>query len=44
MKSEPSFYEKQHVVLWKTSRRFVKVLCTFEQTKSIIQWFCAGNN
>lgn len=24
MKNEPSFYEKQHVVLWKTTRRFRK--------------------
>ena len=24
MKNEPSFYEKQAVVLWKTSRRFVE--------------------
>ena len=24
MKNEPSFYEKQHVVLWKTIRRFME--------------------
>ena len=24
VKSEPSFYEKQHVVLWKTTRHFVE--------------------
>ena len=24
MKNKPSFYEKQAVVLWKTSRRFVE--------------------
>ena len=24
MKNEPSFYEKQHVVLWKTTRHFIE--------------------
>ena len=36
MKNEPSFYEKQHVVLWKTTRRFIENKPSFYRKQHVI--------
>ncbi len=35
MKNNTSFYEKQHVVLWKTTRRFMKNKPSFWRAKLV---------
>ena len=36
MKNNTSFYEKQHVVLWKTTRRFVKNNTSFYEKQHVV--------
>ena len=38
MKNEPSFYEKQHVVLSKTTRRFMKNNTSFYRKQHVVLW------
>ena len=38
MENKPSFYEKQAVVLWKTSRRFVENEPSFCEKQAVILW------
>jgi hypothetical protein len=36
MKNNPSFYEKQHVVLWETTRRFMKNDTSFCEEQHVV--------
>ena len=36
MKNNPSFYEKQHVVLWKTTRHFIENNTSFCEEQHVV--------
>ena len=38
MKNKLSFYEKQAVVLWKTSRRFIENKPSFYEKQAVVLW------
>ena len=38
MRNNTSFYEKQHVVWWKTSRRFVRNNTSFYEKQHVVWW------
>ena len=40
MKNNTSFYEKQHVVLWKTTRHFMKNDTLFYEKQAVICIVC----